>query len=75
MTLRWLDLYCGADPHPRRFDRPETALAYLRRVERLSEAALETLLARGEVGPPLARRPYKLGGAAREARDLTGPSA
>ena len=62
MTLRWLDLYCGADPHPGRFDRPETALAYLRRVERLSEPALEIIATRGEVEPPLARRAYKLTG-------------
>ncbi len=33
MTLRWIDLYCGEDPHPRRFDRMDTVLDYLRRVE------------------------------------------
>lgn len=60
MTLRWLDLYSGEDPHPRRFDRLETALTYLRRVERLPEEALEAIAASGEVAPPVARRVYRL---------------
>ena len=61
MTLRWLDLYSGDDPHPRRFDRLDSALAYLRRVERLPDEALATLVRDGEVAPPLARRVYRLG--------------
>ncbi len=61
MTPRWLDLYCGDDSHPRRFDRLDTALAYLRRIERLPEDALATLVRDGQVAPPLARRDYRLG--------------
>lgn len=61
MTPRWLDLYCGDDSHPRRFDRLETALHYLRRIERLPEDALAALVRDGEVAPPLARRAYRLG--------------
>ncbi len=60
MTLRWIDLYCGSDPHPRRFDRLETVEIYLRRVERLSEEAIEAVTRHGEVAPPLARRPYRI---------------
>lgn len=60
MTLRWLDLYCGEDPHPRRFDRLDTVLEYLRRVERLTDEALRAISERGEVEPPLARRVYRL---------------
>ena len=58
--LRWLDLYCGDDVHPRRFDRMETALTYLRRIERLPEDAIEAIAQEGEVGPPIARRVYRL---------------
>lgn len=60
MPLSWLDLYCGEDPHPRRFDRLELLLLYLRRVERLDAAALAEVEARREVGPPLARRVYRI---------------
>ncbi|WP_041230960.1 hypothetical protein [Deinococcus peraridilitoris] len=60
MTLRWLDLYCGEDPHPRRFDRIETALEYLRRIERLPQEALQVMAEYGVVEPPLARRAYRL---------------
>lgn len=59
-AIRWLDLRVEGDPHPRRFDRPETLGQYLTRVERLSEEAVQTLLERGEVGPPLARRGYRV---------------
>jgi len=65
MTLRWLDLYAGDDTHPRRFDRLETAVDYLRRIERLSDEAIDTLTRTGQVEPPLARRPYRLRGAGR----------
>ncbi len=60
MTLRWLDLYIEGDPHPRRFDRLDLLLAYLRRVERLDDAALEEIGRVREVGPPLARRSYRI---------------
>ncbi|UBV43752.1 hypothetical protein LAJ19_05930 [Deinococcus taeanensis] len=56
----WLDLTVEGDPHPRRFDGMATALQYLLRVERLSDAAAHQLLETGEVGPPLARRAYVL---------------
>ncbi|MBB5233405.1 hypothetical protein [Deinococcus budaensis] len=56
--LTWLDLRVEGDPHPRRFDGPGTLRAYLQRVERLPEEAIEHLLDHGEVGPPLARRGY-----------------
>ncbi|MBZ9751067.1 hypothetical protein GO986_21220 [Deinococcus sp. HMF7620] len=58
--ITWLDLTVEGDPHPRRFDRPDTALTYLLRVERLSEEAAQHLLEHGEVEPPLARRAYTL---------------
>ena len=60
MSLRWLDLYVEGDPHPRRFDRLELLLAYLRRVERLDETALDEIGRTREVGPPLARRGYRI---------------
>lgn len=60
MPLNWLDLYCGDDPHARRFDRLELLLLYLRRVERLDPAALAEIEARGAVEPPLARRTYRI---------------
>ncbi|MBZ9711989.1 hypothetical protein [Deinococcus multiflagellatus] len=58
--ITWLDLLVEGDPHPRRFDSRQTALAYLLRVERLSEEAAQHLLDHGEVAPPLARREYRL---------------
>lgn len=58
--LSWLDLYVEGDPHPRRFDSPETLRVYLMRVERLPAEAVAALLARGEVGPPTARRVYRV---------------
>lgn len=58
--IRWLDVLIEGDPHPRRFDAPEGARQYLLRVERLPEEAVAALLAQGEVGPPLARRVYRL---------------
>lgn len=59
-ALVWLDLRVEGDPHPRRFDGPETLRAYLSRFERLPEAAIDELLASGEVGPPTARRVYRV---------------
>ncbi|WP_425148177.1 hypothetical protein [Deinococcus sp.] len=56
----WIDLYSQADPHPRRFSAAQTLGVYLRRIERLSDEAIAELLERGEVGPPLARREYRL---------------
>lgn len=56
----WLDLRVEGDPHPRRFDGPESLRAYLSRVERLPEEAVRLLVERGEVGPPQARRTYRL---------------
>jgi len=59
-AVAWLDLRVEGDPHPRRFDGPETLRAYLTRVERLPPEAVEALLARGQVGPPAARRGYRV---------------
>lgn len=56
----WLDLFVQDDPHPRRFDTPATARAYLLKVERLSEEAADHLLQHGTVQPPLTRREYQL---------------
>ncbi|KEF35569.1 MULTISPECIES: hypothetical protein [Deinococcus] len=56
----WLDLQAEGDPHPRRFDAPDTLRGYLLKVERLSPEAAALLLERGEVGPPHARRGYRL---------------
>lgn len=58
--IRWLDVLTEGDPHPRRFDTPEGVRQHLLRVERLPEEAVAALLAQGEVGPPLARRKYRL---------------
>ena len=58
--VAWLDLRVEDDPHPRRFDSPATLRAYLERVERLSPDAADLLLERGEVGPPAARRVYRV---------------
>jgi hypothetical protein len=59
-VIEWLDVRVEGDPHPRRFNSPVAARAYLLRVERLTEDAVTVLLASGEVGPPLARRAYVL---------------
>lgn len=56
----WLDLRVEGDPHPRRFDAPETLRGYLVKVERLSAEAADLLLTQGEVGPPHARRGYRI---------------
>ena len=48
------------DSHPRRFDRPESARAYLSKVERLGEEGIAALLEAGEVAPPITRRRYRL---------------
>ncbi|WP_102127827.1 hypothetical protein [Deinococcus planocerae] len=56
----WLDLRVEGDPHPRRFDSPATLRSYLERVERLPAEAVSLLLERGEVGPPHARRSYRV---------------
>ena len=58
--IHWLDLHVEGDPHPRRFDSPSTARAYLLKVERLSEEAADHLLRHGSVQPPLTRRQYRL---------------
>ncbi|MEF2278226.1 hypothetical protein V3W47_07930 [Deinococcus sp. YIM 134068] len=58
--IEWLDLRVEGDPHPRRFDGPASLRAYLTRVERLPEEAVRLLLERGEVGPPDARRVYRV---------------
>ncbi len=58
--MRWIDLYCGEDPHPRRFDRMDTVLDYLRRVERLPDEAVRAVANEGEVAPPVARRAYRV---------------
>lgn len=66
MSVRWLALYTGEDPHPRMFDSLERALAYLERFERLPEDVLDTfalkLMGMGEatVAPPEARQGYHL---------------
>ncbi|WP_231557264.1 hypothetical protein [Deinococcus sp. YIM 77859] len=56
----WLDLRVEGDPHPRRFDSPQTLETYLTRMERLTPEAVAVLLERGEVGPPAARRVYRV---------------
>lgn len=56
----WLDLLTEGDPHPRRFDGAVSLRAYLLRIERLSEAAADTLIGDGRVEPPLARRSYQV---------------
>ncbi|GBF07391.1 hypothetical protein DAERI_140052 [Deinococcus aerius] len=58
--IAWLDLRVEGDPHPRRFDSPATLHAYLVRVERFSPEAATLLLEQGEVGPPDARRVYRV---------------
>lgn len=58
--IDWLDLFIEGDPHPRRFDSRATALAYVLKVERLSQEAAEELGRAGQVAPPLARRHYHL---------------
>ena len=58
--IAWLDLLAEGDPHPRRFDSPATARAYAVKMERLSSEAADALLREGRVGPPLARREYRL---------------
>jgi len=66
MSLRWLALYTGEDPHPRLFDSLERALAYLERFERLPKDVLDTfalkLMGLGEatVAPPEVRQGYHL---------------
>ncbi|GAA5511712.1 hypothetical protein Dcar01_00425 [Deinococcus carri] len=59
-ALVWLDLFVEGDPHPRRFDGPDTLRAYLARIERLPGDVITRLLERGEVGPPAARRVYRV---------------
>ncbi len=58
--MNWLDLFVEGDPHPRRFDRPESVRAYLVKVERLGEEGIMALLENGEVAPPVTRRRYHL---------------
>lgn len=58
--IAWLDLLIGDDPHPRRFDSPQTLRAYVLKMERLSEDAADELLRSSFVGPPLARREYRV---------------
>ena len=58
--MNWLDLFIEGDPHPRRFDRPESVRAYLVKVERLGEEGIMALLENGEVAPPVTRRRYHL---------------
>lgn|GEM_PF-1792719 len=66
MSVRWLALYTGEDPHPRMFDSLERALAYLERFERLPEDVLDTfalkLMGLGEatVAQPEVRQGYHL---------------
>ncbi|BDP41959.1 hypothetical protein DAETH_19280 [Deinococcus aetherius] len=58
--IEWLDLRVEGDSHPRRFDGPVSLRLYLERVERLPGEAVKLLLERGEVGPPHARRGYRV---------------
>ena len=58
--IEWLDLRVEGDPHPRRFDGPDSLRTYLKRVERLSPEAADLLVEHGEVGPPHARRGYRV---------------
>lgn len=58
--IQWLDLLIEGDPHPRRFDTPKTIRSYLTHIERLSDEAVTELLRNGVVGPPAARREYRI---------------
>lgn len=58
--IAWLDLFVEGDVHPRRFDSPQTLRAFVLKFERLSEEAAAELLRAGVVGPPLARRRYRV---------------
>lgn len=58
--IAWLDLLIGDDPHPRRFDSAATLRAYALKMERLSEEAADELVRSRFVGPPLARREYRM---------------
>ncbi|WP_043816522.1 hypothetical protein [Deinococcus maricopensis] len=60
MTFPWLDLLAEGDIHPRRFDSTKTLDSYLRRIERLDDEARAALLRDFHVGPPLARRAYRI---------------
>ena len=60
VTSQWLDLLAEGDIHPRRFDSARTLDGYLQRIERLDEAARTALLRDYHVGPPLARRAYRV---------------
>lgn len=54
--MNWLELYVDGDTHPRRFDSFETAALHLKRIERLSDEALQVLREEGTVAPPLSQR-------------------
>ncbi|WP_291426478.1 hypothetical protein [Deinococcus sp.] len=58
--IAWLDLLTEGDLHPRRFASPAAVRAYAVKMERLSEEAANALTRDGQVGPPLARREYRL---------------
>lgn len=58
--IAWLDLLIGEDSHPRRFNDPDSLRAYVLKMERLTEEAADALLRDGQVGPPLARREYRV---------------
>lgn len=58
--IPWLNLFLDDDPHPRRFDGPESLKTFLQRIERLSAEQIEALILEKELHPPQARRHYVL---------------
>lgn len=58
--IGWIDLLTEGDTHPRRFDSYATLRAYLLKMERLSEEAVDQLMVEGRIGQPEARREYRL---------------
>lgn len=58
--IEWLDLLTEGDTHPRRFNNAATLHAYVLKMERLSSEAADALIRDGHVGPPLARREYRI---------------
>ena len=58
--IAWIDLLIEGDAHPRRFDSYATLRAYVLKMERLSADAADQLMIEGEVGPPVARRGYRI---------------
>ena len=58
--MPWLDLLTEGDPHPRRFDGPQSLRDYLTRIERLDEGSVDTLRVEGRLEPPQSRQGLRL---------------